>query len=160
MVFVMHVTALSAVLAFTRGDRRRNLLDRILGGETLVTEAISEPGSGSQWWSVHSNAVAADRGYRLQANKSFCTSAGYADLYVVSTRAPEQASDRRHALFLVDAATDGISAGSWNGLGLRGNMSSTIAFDCYVPRDALLVADDGIGDNDALREYNEINQPL
>lgn len=161
MVYVMHLTALSAVMTLMAPAARERHLRRIVKENALVSEAISEPGAGSQWWSVHSTAERLPDGdFRVRADKSFCTAAGYADLYVVSTQAPGQSSDRNHALFLIDGRSEGIESGNWRGLGLRGNMSSTIRFDCVVPASGLLAADDGGGVQETLRKYNEVNQPL
>ncbi|AUG80522.1 Putative acyl-CoA dehydrogenase [Kitasatospora sp. MMS16-BH015] len=157
MVYVMHVTALSSFLAIPEAERRRELLREIVADRLLVTEAISEPGSGSQWWSVASTAERTDRGYRITADKSFATSAGHADLYVVSTRAPGADSDRDHAVFAVRADQGEITTGSWHGLGLAGNSSTWIRFRAEVAESALLYSG---GEGGGLRQYNEANQPV
>jgi alkylation response protein AidB-like acyl-CoA dehydrogenase len=157
MVYVMHVTSLNSLIALPDDQLRRQYLDTIIRDRLLVTEAISEPGSGSQWWSVASTAERLDDGYRIVADKSFATSAGHADLYIVSTRTPGAASDRDHAIFAVRADQGDITFGQWNGLGLAGNSSTWIKFRSDVGEDALLYSgDDGSG----LRRYNEVNQPL
>lgn len=157
MVYVMHLTALNSVLVLANARQRERYLSPVVAGRTLMTEAVSEPGSGSQWWSIASTAKRTATGYRVDARKSFATSAGHADLYLVSTRAPGSDSDRDHALFLVPATQDGITYGEWRGLGLAGNSSTWISFDCEVDEDALLF--DG-ADGSGLRRYNEANQPL
>ncbi|MET9882634.1 acyl-CoA dehydrogenase family protein [Streptomyces sp. NPDC006430] len=157
MVYVMHVTSLSSFLALPHGPQRSSYLSRIAAERLLVTEAISEPGSGSQWWSVASTAERIDGGYRITADKSFSTSAGHADLYVVSTRTPGSDNDRDHAVFAIGADQGRIESGVWNGLGLAGNSSTWITFRSDVDEDALLYSgEDGAG----LRTYNEANQPL
>jgi alkylation response protein AidB-like acyl-CoA dehydrogenase len=157
MVYVMHLTALNSIVFLADEEQRKRYLDPVVAGETLVTEAISEAGSGSQWWSVASRSCQVPGGYRIDARKSFATSAGHADLYVVSTRCPDSDDDRDHALFVVSADHAGISFGQWRGLGLAGNSSTWINFDCEVEKEALLY---GGGDGSGLRRYNEVNQPL
>ncbi|BAJ27916.1 MULTISPECIES: acyl-CoA dehydrogenase family protein [Kitasatospora] len=157
MVYVMHVTALSSFLAIPEAGRRRDHLRAILDNRWLVTEAISEPGSGSQWWSVSSTAEPTADGYRITADKSFATSAGHADLYVVSTRAPGATGDRDHAVFAVRADQGEITSGTWQGLGLAGNSSTWIRFRSEVGPEARLYAGT---DGDGLRRYNEANQPV
>lgn len=123
-----------------------------------MTEAISEPGSGSQWWSLSSSSKSMkDGGYRINARKSFVTSAGYADLYLVSTCAPGSDDPRKHALFAVEATKQGISNGPWDALGLRGTSSGAMQFDLETDAVALIF---GGGDDQGLRMYNEVNQPL
>jgi alkylation response protein AidB-like acyl-CoA dehydrogenase len=157
MVYVMHVTALNSVLALPASERRARMLRRIVTERLLLTEAISEPGSGSQWWSVESVAEKIPGGYRIHADKSFATSAGYADLYIVSTRTPGSDNDRDHAIFAVRADHGEIVTGQWRGLGLAGNSSTWIRFRSEVDEDALLYAG---GDGRGLRQYNEVNQPI
>jgi alkylation response protein AidB-like acyl-CoA dehydrogenase len=156
MIFLMHVTSVSPLVAHFNDRQRARFLSRVISGEWLVTEAISEPGSGSQWWSLSSTATKVESGYQLRAHKSWATTAGYADLYVVSTRAPDAVDDRQHAVFVVEGTSPGISFGEWRGLGLAGNMSSWMKFDCVVDSDSLVF---GKG-SDGLRLYNEANQPL
>ena len=82
----------------------------------------------------------------ISAKKSWVTSAGHAQSYVVSSLAPEGAGPTDSTLYLLAAQTRGLSvAGPWDGLGLRANASSPIALDdCEVPSDFQLT-DDGAG---------------
>jgi alkylation response protein AidB-like acyl-CoA dehydrogenase len=83
---------------------------------------------------------------RINARKSFVTSAGHAQSYVVSALAPEGAGATDSTLYLLAADTPGLTvAGSWDGLGLRANASAPIALnDCDVASDRQLT-DDGAG---------------
>ncbi|WP_282689604.1 MULTISPECIES: acyl-CoA dehydrogenase family protein [unclassified Streptomyces] len=158
MVYVMHLTALSSVVLFGSEKQKEMYLKPVLEGTALVTEAISEAGSGSQWWSVASRSERNESGeFRIDAEKSFATSAGHANLYIVSTRSPGSDDDRNHALFVVPANTPGITFGQWNGLGLAGNSSTWINFHCDLPAEAILFAGD---DKSGLTKYNEVNQPI
>lgn len=156
MVYVMHVTALNSIIVFADEAQRERYLRPVLAGDALVTEAISEAGTGSQWWSVASTSEKTATGYRIDAKKSFVTSAGHADIYVVSTRCPGSDNDRDHALFVVSGDPPGVSSGQWHGLGLSGNSSTWMNFACELEEEALLF---GGGDGTGLRKYNEVNQP-
>ena len=83
---------------------------------------------------------------RISAKKSWVTSAGHAQSYVVSALAPEGAGPTDSTLYLLGADTRGLSvAGPWDGLGLRANASAPITLDdCEVPSDFQLT-DDGAG---------------
>jgi alkylation response protein AidB-like acyl-CoA dehydrogenase len=157
MVYVMHVTALNSVLSLPPSERRSRMLQEVTADRLLLTEAISEPGSGSQWWSVASTAEKIPGGYRIHADKSFSTTAGHADLYIVSTRTPGSDSDRDHSIFAVGADQGEITTGQWQGLGLAGNSSTWIRFRSEVDEEALLYSG---ADGDGLRRYNEVNQPV
>jgi alkylation response protein AidB-like acyl-CoA dehydrogenase len=70
-------------------------------------------------------------GIRLDAKKSWVTSAGQADVYIASTLTPEADTVD---LFAVPADTDGVEiTGQWKGLGYRGNASSPMTFTAEVP---------------------------
>jgi alkylation response protein AidB-like acyl-CoA dehydrogenase len=85
-------------------------------------------------------------GVRITANKSWVTSAGYAQSYIVSSLSPEGVGPTDSTLYLLPAETRGLSvAGPWDGLGLRANASAPIALDeCEVPSNYQLT-DDGAG---------------
>jgi alkylation response protein AidB-like acyl-CoA dehydrogenase len=158
MIYVMHLTSLNSLIYYCNENQRMKFLIPAVEEKWLITEAISEPGSGSQWWSLTSTARKLKNDfYHLQAKKSFVTSAGYADLYTVSTISPSSRNHKEHALFVVKGGTKGIQAYDWNGVGLIGNMSGAMEFDCIVESDCLLF---GSESSDGLRLYNEANQPI
>jgi alkylation response protein AidB-like acyl-CoA dehydrogenase len=77
-------------------------------------------------------------GTRVKARKSWVTSAGHADLYVVSTlTSPELAPAEAPVpidVYAVDAGTPGVEViGAFRGLGLRGNASAPMTFDLNAP---------------------------
>jgi len=112
----------------------------------LSTLAFSEAGSRSHFWAPISRAARNGDGVHISAKKSWVTSAGHAQSYVVSTLAPEGASPTDSTLYLVAAGTNGLSvSGPWDGLGLRANASAPVLLDdCHVPSDFQLT-DDGDG---------------
>jgi alkylation response protein AidB-like acyl-CoA dehydrogenase len=82
----------------------------------------------------------------ISARKSFVTSAGHAQSYVVSALAPEAKAPTDSTLYLLTAGARGLSiAGPWDGLGLRANASAPITLEeCEVSSDFQLT-DDGAG---------------
>ncbi len=80
---------------------------------------------------------------RLDASKSWVTSAGHADSYVWSSLPLD--ADGPMTLWLVPADAAGLSvSGTFDGLGLRGNASAPMTADgVRVPRAAMLGADGG-----------------
>jgi len=65
---------------------KQSLLPAIAGGEHLTTLAFSEAGSGGHFYMPVSEVTKESHGLHLTAHKTFVTSAGEADSYVVSTR--------------------------------------------------------------------------
>jgi alkylation response protein AidB-like acyl-CoA dehydrogenase len=148
MVYLMHILG-AATIAAARPSAARALapiLQEITAGRHLSTLAFSEAGSRSHFWAPISRAHRNGRGVRISAKKSWVTSAGYAQSYIVSALSPEGAGPTDSTLYLLMAGTRGLSvAGPWDGLGLRANASAPIALnDCEVPSDFQLT-DDGAG---------------
>jgi isovaleryl-CoA dehydrogenase len=144
MVVTMHYSAVAALAA--AGDK--DTLRAVTAGAHLSTLAFSETGSRSHFWAPLSSAVLLDdqQTVRLDAAKSWVTSAGHADSYVWSSR--PLAAEGPMTLWLVpgDLVSDdtgGLSvAGTFDGLGLRGNSSAPMtAAGVTVPLSALLGTD-------------------
>ncbi len=137
MVVLMHYAA--AALLDRYGDEATR--GAIGAGRHLTTLAFSESGSRSQFWAPLSTATRTDGRIRLDAKKSWITSAGEADSYVWSSR--PVAADGPMSLWLVPTDAPGLSApGDFDGLGLRGNRSAPVqAIGVTVPDNAALGAD-------------------
>ncbi|HEY6216472.1 MAG TPA: acyl-CoA dehydrogenase family protein [Pyrinomonadaceae bacterium] len=148
MAYVMHICATATISAARSGATHAvaPVLHEIAAGRHLSTLAFSEAGSRSHFWAPLSRAQRNGDGVHISANKSWVTSAGHAQSYVVSALAPEGAGPTDSTLYLVAAGTRGLSvAGPWDGLGLRANASAPVALnDCNVPVDFQLT-DDGAG---------------
>src|SRR5207237_6087672 len=122
------------------------ILQEIGAGRHLSTLAFSEVGSRSHFWAPISRAHRNGSGVRITAKKSWVTSAGHAQSYVVSALAPEGKGPTDSTLYVLPAETRGLSvAGPWDGLGLRANASAPIALhNCEVPSHFQLT-EDGAG---------------
>jgi len=130
MIYLMHTAAAVTVAAAPPAGLPGVLTD-LASGEALATLAFSERGSRSHFWAPVSAATVDGDLVHLRADKSFVTSAGYADLYVVSTGSPHRTDVD---LYAVPGIVDGLTAqGSWRGMGLRGNASAPMTLDVTVP---------------------------
>src|SRR5262249_16753698 len=118
----------------------------ISAGKHLTTLAFSEVGSRSHFWAPVSRAKRNGANVQLTAKKSFVTSAGHAQSYVVSALAPEGKSPTDSTLYLVASATPGLSVASpWDGLGMRGNASAPMILEGCELAPGLRLTDDGAG---------------
>jgi alkylation response protein AidB-like acyl-CoA dehydrogenase len=146
MVYLMHTCAAATIAAARPGADVAQMLKEISTGGHLSTLAFSESGSRSHFWAPVSRARRNGTGVRITAKKSWVTSAGCAQSYVVSSLAPEGAGPTNSTLYLVPAGIRGFSVeGSWDGLGLRANASAPMMLDdCEVPS-GLQLTDDGAG---------------
>jgi alkylation response protein AidB-like acyl-CoA dehydrogenase len=132
MIYLMHAAAAATVAAAPPAGLP-GLLGDLASGRALGTLAFSERGSRSHFWAAVSKAAVAGDRVRPRAQKSFVTSAGYADVYVVSTRSPGGPAGEVD-LYAVPAGAAGLTAqGVWRGMGLRGNASAPMTVDVSVP---------------------------
>ena len=148
MVYLMHILG-AATISAARPSAALTvtpILREIATGRHLSTLAFSEAGSRSHFWTPISRAHRNGGGVRISAKKSWVTSAGHAQSYVVSSLSPEGVGLTDSTLYLLPAETRGLSiAGPWDGLGLRANASAPMALDeCEVPSNYQLT-DDGAG---------------
>ena len=146
MVYLMHVSATATIAAARPDATVAQTLKDIAAGKHLTTLAFSEAGSRSHFWAPVSRAKRNAAGVHLTAKKSWVTSAGHAQSYVVSALSPESGGPTDSTLYLVASGTSGLSvAGPWDGLGMRANASAPMILeDCEVGP-GLQLTDDGAG---------------
>jgi alkylation response protein AidB-like acyl-CoA dehydrogenase len=137
MVLTMHYSGSAVIEKLGPVAIRRE----IAAGRHLSTLAFSEQGSRSHFWAALGTATRSPEGVRLDARKSWVTSAHHADSYVWSSRPLE--AEGMSSLWIVPRTTPGLRPlGQFAGLGLRGNDSTAVQADgAVVPESALLGAD-------------------
>ena len=147
MVYLMHILGTATISAARASSAQAvaPILKEIGTGRHLSTLAFSEAGSRSHFWAPISRAHRNGNGVHISAKKSWVTSAGHAQSYVVSALAPEGAGPTDSTLYLLKGDTRGLSvAGPWDGLGLRANASAPVWLDdCPVPSHFQLTDDGG-----------------
>ena len=127
MVYLMHMCGVACYAAAS--EKTAPYLRAAAAGNHLSTVAFSEPGSRSHFWAPVSRASAVNGTATLQARKSFVTSAGHADGYVVSTLDAAATQMFDSTIYLVLRTDAGVSTtGDWRGAGLRGNASAPMLF--------------------------------
>ena len=146
MVYLMHMCATATIAAARPGATVAQTLRDIAAGRHLTTLAFSEAGSRSHFWAPVSRAKRNGVNVHLTAKKSWVTSAGHAQSYVVSALAPDATGPTDSTLYLFSGDTPGLSvAGPWDGLGMRANASAPMILeDCEV-EPGLQLTDDGAG---------------
>src|SRR4051812_6973866 len=117
MVYLMHLCGVACYAAAP--DKTASLLEAAAAGRHLSTLAFSEKGSRSHFWAPVSRATASGNGaVSLNAQKSFVTSAGQADGYVVSPLSPAATQPLESSIYLVMKDDGGVAvSGAWRGLG-------------------------------------------
>ena len=128
MVYLMHLCGVACYLSAP--DKTDAELRAAARGTHLSTLAFSETGSRSHFWAPVSRATGKNGVVHLNASKSFVTSAGHANGYVVSTLAPNGTGVLESNLYMVLADDPGIRvSGAWKGVGMRGNASAPMTLE-------------------------------
>ena len=137
MVVCMHYAGTAVIEAHGPQAVR----EAIARGRHITTLAFSEQGSRSHFWAPTSTAHQMESSVRLNAQKSWVTSAGQADSYVWSSR--PLTAEGQSTIWLVPAETAGLTIPSqFDGMGLRGNHSSPVkAGGVIIPAENMLSAD-------------------
>lgn len=142
LCFAMHCVGTAVIAAKATPDQEERFLAPIAAGDHITTLALSEPGTGAQFYIPETRIEASGDGYVVNGMKSFVTNGGHADSYVVSTAAAEgeQAGEGVFSTVLVEEGTPGMSwQEEWRGFGMRGNSSRSVRLeDVRVPRRNLL----------------------
>jgi alkylation response protein AidB-like acyl-CoA dehydrogenase len=126
MVYKMHICGIACYAA--RPDVAADQLKEAAAGRHLTTLAWSEKGSRSHFWAPVSRAEGNNGNITLNAEKSWVTSAGKAQSYVVSTGAAGTDEPMASTLYMVLDQDSGLEiSGPWDGLGMRGNASAPMS---------------------------------
>lgn len=146
MVTLMHYCGTAVIAAQGSATLKQRVLPAIAGGEHLTTLAFSEAGSGGHFYMPVSEVSRNGHGLRLTAHKTFVTSAGEADSYVVSTRKARASGPTDLDLYLVAKGTKGLEVGRpFEGLGLAGNGSAPMKLEDIELEDEERLGDEGNG---------------
>jgi len=145
MIYLMHICG-AQVIAASPSPRRDDVLRQIVFNHKLATLAFSERGSRSHFWAPVSRAARNNGAIVLNCDKSFVTSAGQADYYVVSSGTIEAKTPLDSTLYLVEKGAPGLEvSGNFDGIGLRGNASAPMLLrDCHI-EDACRLTAEGEG---------------
>ena len=146
MVYLMHAMGTACIVAAPAAASFAPTLRDIAAGKHLTTLAFSEKGSRSHFWTPVSKAEKTSTGARLNAKKSWVTSAGHATSYVVTALSHAAKGPTDSTLYLVDGRTPGLRVDApWDGMGLRANASSPMTLEgCDVAEDRRLT-EEGTG---------------
>lgn len=131
LVYGMHCVGAAVLAAKATGAQRDRFIAPIVSGEHLTSLALSEPGTGIHFYLPQSELRADGGGFRVRGRKSFVTSGGHADSYVVSTTASApNAGPGDFSCVVVPKDAAGVSwADEWVGIGMRGNSARSMQLD-------------------------------
>jgi hypothetical protein len=121
-------------------QQKARYLPGLCDGTIIAAHGMSEPGSGSDAFSLRSTAVPRDDAYILNGSKTFVTNAPIADLFVVFATTDRNLGFAGLTAFLIDRDTPGLAVGEpLHKMGLRTSPMGELFFDeCAVPASQML----------------------
>lgn len=116
-------------------EQKRRFLRPLAVGEWVGAFSLTEPQAGSDPASLQTRAIPVSGGWLLQGRKSWVTSGGQAQLYLIMARSPQGIGS-----FLVPADTAGLQAGPpERKMGLHAAHTTELELsDVFVPHEQLL----------------------
>lgn len=123
----------------TDAQRERYLPD-LATGAMIAVNAMTEPSSGSDAFTMETRAFRDDEGYRIRGTKTFSSNGPIADLAVVYADLDGADGPGGISAFLVEAGVGGFEAGQrFAKMGLRTAPISELVFDdILVPKESIL----------------------
>jgi alkylation response protein AidB-like acyl-CoA dehydrogenase len=144
MCFGMHSVAAKVLATKATPHHEERFLRPIAEGRHISSLALSEPGTGIHFFLPRTQFRSNGDGIVLDGEKSFVTSGGYADSYVVSAVPPgEELDPGAFSCFAVEAGSGGLEwKQDWQGFGMRGNSSRGVMLnEVKIPSANLLGAE-------------------
>jgi len=135
----MYVTTVP-LLHLGTGEQIQRYVPELVAGRLIGSQAITEPGAGSDVAAIRARAKRDGDGWLLNAGKIFITNAPVAGLFLVLAVTDPQAGRKGLTLFLVDRDTPGLEVSA--PMAKMGNHASPTAEvfldDCRVPPESVL----------------------
>ena len=125
------------ILTFGTDVQKQKYLPGLINGKLIGAHGMTEPGSGSDAFSLRTRAEPCDGGYILNGTKMFVTSAPIADLAVVFATIDPAKGMWGVTGFIVEKGTPGFSVSrNIEKMGLRTSPMGELVFqDCYLPEE-------------------------
>lgn len=152
-VAVTHLTQ-GCIYHFGNEEQKRTYLPDLAKGLAVGAFSLSEPGSGSDAASLKTTAKSSAKGYTLNGNKLWCSTAGHADLYVVMART---SPDRKRGVsaFVVTKDTPGFWPGKMERkLGMHASPLAELIFENCEVSSSQRLGEEGEGLNLALSQLD------
>ncbi|RFA29296.1 acyl-CoA dehydrogenase [Alkalilimnicola ehrlichii] len=121
----MHMVGSAVIAARPTSVQAERYLRPTAEGKHLTTLALSERGTGANFYIPQTTLARRSDHYEVNGHKAFVTNGGEADSYVVSVvSVAGDAAPGEFSCVVVPARTEGMRwSGPWQGLGMRGNSS-------------------------------------
>jgi alkylation response protein AidB-like acyl-CoA dehydrogenase len=130
------------IVQFGTDRQKTRYLPGLCAGSRIAAHAMTEPGSGSDAFSLRTTAERSGEDWVLNGSKAFVTNAPEGDLYLVFASTDRSLGFAGLSCFLVDRGTEGLEVGRpLSKMGLRtSHLSELFLADCRVAPEAMLGA--------------------
>ena len=120
------------LLLFGTDAQKRRYLAKLATGELIAAFCLTEPGSGSDAFSIKSSARRDGDFYVLNGEKLWITNGGIADFYTVFAKTTPDSADQKGKItaFIVTSDLGGVSHGPHEDkMGIRASSTTSVFFD-------------------------------
>ncbi|CAN5320583.1 MAG: acyl-CoA dehydrogenase family protein [Acidimicrobiia bacterium] len=128
------------IARFGTPEQKDRYLRGMIDGSLIAVQGMTEPGSGSDAYSLATTATQDGDGWVLNGSKTFITNAPVADVFVVFTSVDRSKGWLGITAFIVEKDTPGLAVGKpFHKMGIRTSPMSELVFeDCRLPAEAML----------------------
>jgi acyl-CoA dehydrogenase family protein 9 len=125
-------------------DQKKKYLPDLASGESIAAFCLTEPGSGSDAYSIKTKAIEnADGTYTITGQKLWITNGGMAKFYSVFAKTDHEVDGKtieKISCFIVEKGAEGLSFGEKeNKMGIRASETRAVYFDkVTIPAENLL----------------------
>jgi hypothetical protein len=123
------------IVRFGTEEQKRRYLPGLSDGSLIGVQAMSEPDSGSDAFSLTTKAEGRDGGFVLTGTKTFITNAPVADVFVVFATTDPDSGFAGLSAFLAERDSVGLSVGRpFRKMGVRTSPMAEVVLDgCFIP---------------------------
>ncbi|OQX60918.1 MAG: acyl-CoA dehydrogenase [Desulfococcus sp. 4484_241] len=147
------------ILRFGTEAQKKRYLPEIADGELFSAAAFLEPGQGFDFRKLKTKALKTNGGWTINGEKTLVANAGLADVYVVLCQTGDDSlpPEKRHSMFVVDAATKGLSfREAGRRLGCNMLPAADLVFENLRAGEENLIGEEGKGLEYALAYFREL----
>lgn len=144
LCYMMHNVATMCIVSHGSKELKDKLLPKIAKGEITLALAYSETGTGTHFYQPEITFSQKDEEFVLNGKKSFVTSAGFVDYYLVLSQTINKDGLNN---WLISKNSQGLEFHNqaWDGLGMRGNASMPMNLNNVVVKESDRVGVEGSG---------------
>src|SRR4030081_2568687 len=139
---------LKGLLLFGTAEQKRRFLPKLATGEMIAAFCLTEPGSGSDAFSIKTSARREGDFYILNGQKRWITNGGIADFYTVFAKTTPDTGDQKGKItaFVVTRDLGGVSSGPHEDkMGIRASNTTAVFFDNVRVPAANVLGEEGKG---------------